>query len=102
VSLLWADMLDVSERKRDIVGRGKMSVELSSYRDQHFKGSRSEQERLLQKVIGDPDPLRSGSAEIRFGLGRLNPDPDWFSWNCWMFSFERWRLLLYFGRTLWK
>lgn len=27
-----------------------MSTELSSYRDQHFKGSRSEQERLLQQV----------------------------------------------------
>jgi len=27
-----------------------MAVELSSYRDQHFKGSRSEQERLLQQV----------------------------------------------------
>ncbi len=53
----WADMLAVSERER--VGRGKMSVELSSYRDQHFKGSRSEQERLLQKVIGD---WGSGSA----------------------------------------
>ena len=30
----------------------KMSAELSSYRDQHFKGSRSEQERLLQQVRG--------------------------------------------------
>ena len=27
-----------------------MAVDLSSYRDQHFKGSRSEQERLLHQV----------------------------------------------------
>jgi hypothetical protein len=50
-----------------------MSVELSSYRDQHFKGSRSEQERLLQKVSRD---WGSGSAWIRIGLGRLDADPD--------------------------